>query len=298
MLLLETARAAGVDVHQPCTVTGMQRDGGLHHCTTRSTAAASQRFAARIVIAAHGSWDAGTLPTQPSRPPAPTDLLGFKAHFSNSALPADLMPLLAFPGGYGGTVHCDGGRISLSCCIRRDRLERIRSQCAGDAGDAVQAHIAAVCVGAAQALAGARRDGPWLAAGPIRPGIRLQCRDGIFPVGNAAGEAHPVIAEGISIALQSAWLLARYLIAWRNAARTPRPWPWQAHVTIGPGDSALPNAFAPHRSLRTGQCARPRSWRYCRCCAASRRSFNGAPGLAARQRWWCPRPRDEPSRKR
>jgi flavin-dependent dehydrogenase len=31
--------------------------------------------------------------------------------------------------------------------------------------------------------------------------------------GNIAGEAHPIIAEGISMAMQSSWLLARHLIA-------------------------------------------------------------------------------------
>jgi 2-polyprenyl-6-methoxyphenol hydroxylase-like FAD-dependent oxidoreductase len=35
----------------------------------------------------------------------------------------------------------------------------------------------------------------------------------LFTVGNAAGEAHPVVAEGISMAMQSAWLLTRRLIA-------------------------------------------------------------------------------------
>jgi flavin-dependent dehydrogenase len=68
------------------------------------------------------------------------------------------------------------------------------------------------CLGVRQALAHARRDGPWLASGPIRPGIRPVARGGIFAVGNAAGEAHPVIAEGISMAIQSAFLLARELI--------------------------------------------------------------------------------------
>jgi 2-polyprenyl-6-methoxyphenol hydroxylase-like FAD-dependent oxidoreductase len=44
---------------------------------------------------------------------------------------------------------------------------------------------------------------------------------GIFPVGNAAGEAHPVVAEGISMALQSAWLLAEQLNAWRRQGAKP-----------------------------------------------------------------------------
>jgi flavin-dependent dehydrogenase len=67
-----------------------------------------------------------------------------------------------------------------------------------------------------EALECARPAGPWLAAGPIRPGARAQERHGVFLVGNAAGEAHPAIAEGISIALQSAWLLSGKLIAWRR----------------------------------------------------------------------------------
>ena len=36
---------------------------------------------------------------------------------------------------------------------------------------------------------------------------------GLFRVGNAAGEAHPIVAEGISMAIQSAWLLCRILIS-------------------------------------------------------------------------------------
>jgi flavin-dependent dehydrogenase len=50
----------------------------------------------------------------------------------------------------------------------------------------------------------------------LRPGLRRPYQDGVFLVGNAAGEAHPVIAEGISIALQSSWLLCRRLIWWKR----------------------------------------------------------------------------------
>ena len=49
-----------------------------------------------------------------------SDLFGFKAHFRNVNLPAQLMPLLAFPGGYGGMVHANDGLVSISCCIRSD----------------------------------------------------------------------------------------------------------------------------------------------------------------------------------
>jgi flavin-dependent dehydrogenase len=217
-LLLDRARGAGAEVRQPSHLRSFRRDGGHFECQAQSSASGERaRFQARLVIAAHGSWDAGALPTQPPRlPPMADDLLGFKAHFEGSALPADLMPLLAFPGGYGGMVHCEGGRVSLSCCVRRDQLAAARKRRPGDAGAAVLAHVAAHCRGVRWALAGARRQGDWLAAGPLRPGLRHPFREGVFLVGNGAGEAHPVIAEGISIALQSAWLLSRRLIAWKQ----------------------------------------------------------------------------------
>ena len=82
------------------------------------------------------------------------------------------MPLLAFPGGYGGLVNTDGGRVTLSCCIRRDKLQDVRKKYHGlHAGEAVLKHIMATCRGVHQTLHKAQREGSWLAAGPIRPGI-------------------------------------------------------------------------------------------------------------------------------
>ncbi len=216
--LLHEAHAAGVNTWQPWSVEELTEEAGRYQCRLRCAATGTlTTLRAPVVIAAHGSWEPGRLPTQAERVPAqPADLLAFKAHFRNSALPDGLMPLLAFPGGYGGMVHCDGGRVSLSCCIRRDRLAGLRAGDPSTAGEAVFAHIEASCLGVRQALTGAVRDGAWLAAGPIRPGIRLQDRGGIFAVGNAAGESHPIIAEGISMAMQSSWLLSRLLIDWRR----------------------------------------------------------------------------------
>jgi flavin-dependent dehydrogenase len=38
--------------------------------------------------------------------------------------------------------------------------------------------------------------------------VRQPYRDGIYAVGNAAGEVHPIIGQGISLAVQSAALLS------------------------------------------------------------------------------------------
>jgi 2-polyprenyl-6-methoxyphenol hydroxylase-like FAD-dependent oxidoreductase len=209
-ILLQEAASQGVDVRQPWSVEHIEKQGGLDLCRARSAETGERKeIRAAIVIAAHGSWEPGTLPTQPERNPnRPSDLIGFKAHFRDAALPMGLMPLIAFRGGYGGMVHCDGGRISLSCCIRRDCLEGIPRKPGHGAGESVLEHILEWCPTVRPVLEGAERDGPWLSVGPIRPGIRTCYDDDRFRVGNAAGEAHPVVAEGISMAMQSAWLMA------------------------------------------------------------------------------------------
>jgi flavin-dependent dehydrogenase len=217
-LLLQRAVSAGAVVWQPCALSqfGEERDGYVCTIVDKETRR-SRRLQSRLIIAAHGSWQSGAMPTQDFRAPSKaSDLFGFKAHFVNSTLPADLMPLLAFPGGYGGMVHTDGGRVSLSCCIRRDQLDQCRRQRSNlRAGDAVLAHIRASCMGVALALSSATMDGAWLSSGPLRTGVRTFGRDGILAVGNAAAEAHPIVAEGISIAIQSATLLCEQLLSRR-----------------------------------------------------------------------------------
>ena len=218
LMLLEAAAQAGAALWQPWTVAELRRTERGHACRI-ACKGGERTLEARIVIAAHGSWERGPLPAQDFRSRAPSDLIAFKAHFSDSRLPADLMPLLIFPGGYGGMVRSDGGRASLSCCVRRDVLTALRSRYAqAGAGAAVVQHIKDSCAGVRDALAGARSDGAILSAGPIRPGIRARYADGMFFIGNIAGEAHPIVAEGISMAMQSAWLLCRRLIAHPDAA--------------------------------------------------------------------------------
>lgn len=207
-LLLDAARAAGARVLQPARAVGIETGGGIHAVRV-STPDGERIMNAPLVVAAHGSWQPGPLPSQPGRVNGPADLLAFKAHFTGARLEPDLMPLLSFPGGYGGMVTADGGRVSLSCCIRRDVLGRLRQEAPGRvAAEVVLDHLRASMTGAARVLGGAEVAGRWLSAGPVRPGFRPRHADGIFRVGNAAIEAHAIVAEGIGMALQSGGLLA------------------------------------------------------------------------------------------
>lgn len=210
--LRDEAIRAGAKLWQPWHVKTLERHAAFFTCTIASHHQIEQHLAARVVIMAHGSWERG-LESSSSYAHKPADLLAFKSHFRDCELAPDLMPLLAFPGGYGGLVHSDSGRVTLSCCIRRDILQNTRREYPGlQAGDAILQHISTACLGVRQVLLHAKREGNWLAAGPIRPGVRKCYADGVFFVGNIAGEAHPIVAEGISMAMQSAWLLSQTLL--------------------------------------------------------------------------------------
>lgn len=221
-LLLDAARAAGVAVFQPWRAIDIAQ--GFENATVTMEADSERRqLFTQVVVAAHGSWEPGKLPTNLSKSTRPQDFLGFKAHFRRTRLPTDLMPLIAFPGGYGGMVWADHNRLSLSFCIRREALTSARLASPGrSAAEAAFHHIMVSCPGVAQALEEAEIAESWLAAGPIRPGIRAAYADDIFRVGNVAGESHPIIAEGIAMALQSGWILATQLGRFNRWDRSSR----------------------------------------------------------------------------
>ena len=243
LLLRDAAMGAGARLFQPAEILSLRRrkSGGF------TCVLGGREIAAHTVIAACGSWNAKgvfALPTEP----APSDLFAFKAHFSVSRLPPGLMALLAFPGGYGGLVHSDAGRTSLSCCIRRDVLAKVRAHYPGRAAEAVLAHIIATTRGAREALGDARLEGTFLSTGPIRPGLRALHKDGLYFTGNIAGEAHPIIAEGISMAIQASGLLAGLLIQGHGQ---DYPFAWRRHFAPRIAAASLFAQFAMNDAART-----------------------------------------------
>ncbi|MGZ8984573.1 MAG: NAD(P)/FAD-dependent oxidoreductase [Methylotenera sp.] len=223
-LLLEQARSAGAEVLQPWAMEAIDGKAGDWRCKVRAMdSAATLNLQAPVAIDAHGSWEAlsSDRPRQ-SQARNPSDLFAFKANFLNASLEDGLLPILLFDGGYGGMVVADGGVTTVACCIRRDRLKEYRRASPGlRVGDMIEAMLKRECSGVNATLHGATRDGSWIAVGPLDPGIRLRVDDNLFRIGNAAGEAHPIIGEGISMALQSAWLLCVHLL---NAKKDDKAW--------------------------------------------------------------------------
>ncbi len=228
-LLLERARAAGACVLQPWSVRAVTGAAGDFSCEVREVASGKPALLrAPLVIAAQGSWE--TYPRTHVRRErlAAGDLLAFKANFTGTALEEGLLPIISFKGGYGGMVLGDGDVLTLACCIRADRLAALRRLSPGfAAGQVIQQMLTRECSGVAAALHGARRSGPWLAAGPLRPGIHLRPDDQVFRIGNTAGEAHPIIGEGMSMAMQSAWLLCGQLLRAGNPQNASSHMPFQ-----------------------------------------------------------------------
>lgn len=212
-LLLERARLIGVRVMQPWSLQRLDGAPGQWRAELRAVdTQAVLSLRAPVAIDAHGSWEPLPFERTP-RSCGVGDLLAFKANFSGAALAAGLLPVLTFEGGYGGMVMADQDLLTLACCVRRDRLVALRRAAPGaSAGEVVEALLKRECAGVQAALLPASRSGPWLAAGPLVPGIRLRAHDPVFRIGNAAAEAHPIIGEGMSMAFQSAWLLCARLI--------------------------------------------------------------------------------------
>lgn len=155
------------------------------------------------------------------QPAMDSDVFAFKAHFDGASLPSDVMNMSVFPGGYTGLVNTDSGLLTFSFCIRRDYLENLRRKSPRvKPAKVAQDHILRSCPGTMEVLSAATMRGDWLAMGPIRPGFWSRYEDGVFFIGNAAGEPHPIIADGMSMAMQSAWLLSQSLGGRRASALT------------------------------------------------------------------------------
>lgn len=214
-LLLEQAIECGATVYQPWSARAIAGGAGRFHCTIAEVQSKqSEVLAAPVLIDAHGSWEAPTGARREQQPvQSPRDLFAFKANFKRTGLERGWLPVLSFPGGYGGMVVGNHETTTLAFCIRRDMLDFCRKASPkSSAGEAAAAYVAHACAGVRAALSHAEQQGAWLSVGPIRPGIRLRAHGGhAFLIGNAAGEAHPIIGEGISMAIQSAWLLAQKL---------------------------------------------------------------------------------------
>src|SRR5205085_4409575 len=80
--LLDAAERAGARTHQPWTALSIEERAEGGRVTIVDRDGGTRTIDARVVVAAHGSWEGGSLPSHPqARRHRAADLLGFKAHF-------------------------------------------------------------------------------------------------------------------------------------------------------------------------------------------------------------------------
>jgi 2-polyprenyl-6-methoxyphenol hydroxylase-like FAD-dependent oxidoreductase len=138
----------------------------------------------------------------------PSDLLAFKANFRSTAIEPDLLPVLRSPAATAAwssptagsrrspAASARTGSARPASASRRARRRRVR----GDPAPRSAGVAAGLAGRRARRARGSRRARSVPACGWA--GRR------VFRIGNAAGEAHPIVGEGISMAIQSAFVLA------------------------------------------------------------------------------------------
>ena len=141
---------------------------------------------------------------------APGDLFAFKANFCAPPSSPACCRCSRSTAATAGWCSATAAALTIACCVRDDRLQAARADAARARGPARSRR----CCGARAPACGARspvraRGRHGSRAGRFGPGPRgMWSERGGFRVGNAAGEAHPIFGEGISMAMQSAFVLA------------------------------------------------------------------------------------------
>lgn len=216
-VLVRAARAAGVEVREGTTVTGLiWREGQVGGIVARDRQRTYVERAS-VVIGADGrhSWVARWV-RAPTALAAPAAAPCYYAYYRDLAGPRDAVELLhterrtylLFPTNYG-----------LSCVLvslPQDEVGAYRMQHERN----FEADLRAVPE-LAERLAGAERVGPVRGATDLESYLRVPAGPGWLLVGDAAVHVHPLTARGIGLAVQDAVLLTEALAAALAGLRSP-----------------------------------------------------------------------------
>lgn len=197
--LLDAARNAGAEVMQPARVEAIEPPQVLVRDLLTNQ---RQPIAARHILLADGKG--ALLP----RRPRPTRDFGIKAHFTGVDAEPDAISLFGVGRSYGGVAPIEGGRWNAAFSVPADVLHASRGRL-----DDLFAHIQQTNRSLADHFCGAQRASDWCAAPLPRFAVVEHWPPGVIPIGNAAAALEPIGGEGMGLAIRSAELAARALIA-------------------------------------------------------------------------------------
>jgi len=201
-MLLLRARAMGAEVRQPCHVSFVEGDASSGFLVASSQG----ELQGRCVVMAHGLAQRGGMGASEAPARLRREYVSFKGHMEGCELPGDAIAIAGARGIYAGLVGTSGGRYSLAFVVNRRR--------AGRWGNSAEAQLRSLIEENAafgRMVGMGRVSGAWMASGPLEPGVREVYRDGRFFVGNAAGEVHALVGEGITLAMRGGAMLAGVL---------------------------------------------------------------------------------------
>ncbi len=150
----------------------------------------------------------------------PPDLVGFKMYFgltpAQEAALAHHVELMMFPGGYGGLQLVEHHRANFCLLVSSKRLKRVGGKWPDLLADlcAESPHLAARLAGATNLLAAPLT----IARVPYGFIHRAGNEDRCFRLGDQAGVIQSFTGDGMSIALHSAALAARFYLTGESSA--------------------------------------------------------------------------------
>lgn len=198
-LLLDAARDAGAEVMQPARVEAIERGRVLVRDLRTND---RETIAARHLLLADGKG--ALLP----RRPRPTRDFGIKAHFTGVNAERAAISLYGVGRSYGGVAPIEGGRWNAAFSVAADVLHASRGQL-----DDLFSQIQQANRSLADQFRGAQRVGEWCASPLPRFAVVGDWPAGLIPIGNAAAAVEPIGGEGMGLAIRSAELAARALLA-------------------------------------------------------------------------------------
>lgn len=213
--LLERAVTAGADIRRGARVQSLEAAGS----GWRARLSVGAEVAGQAAFLATGKHDLRGWPRPEGLQP---DLIGFKMYLTlapaQAAALAGHVELTLFRGGYAGLEPVEGGRANLCLLVRRERYAALGQQWEGLL-DAMRADNALL----AERLAGA--EPCWerpLAIFSIPYGYVRRTGDALWRLGDQAGVIPSFSGDGMSVALHSARLAARYYVNGETAATYQR----------------------------------------------------------------------------
>lgn len=205
--LVDAARAVGVLVEQPATVTKVEPGAVVVHARREDGSTFARACDYAIVADGRSALLAGR--------PTPTNDFGLKTHFRDVDAAPDAIELVGLGGGaYAGLAPVDGGVFNAAWSVPAQTMRRY----AGDLDRLFADHVASN-PWLRRSFACAMRVGEWLTCPLPRFSVREDWPAGVVPVGNAAAALEPVGGEGMGLAMRSGELAATAIADALDAGR-------------------------------------------------------------------------------